>query len=239
MKSALVPVWQKTGDGLAVMSRSFYRAFFRILFRGLARIDVHGSENIPPEEACLLTSNHLGIVDAPLVFTILNRDDATGLVALKHKGNPFLRWLVSQVDGIWIDRDHPDLRALKEAHNYLKNGWLVGIAPEGTRSATHALIEAKPGVAFLADKMESVIVPVGIAGTENSLKKMLTLQRPRFTVNIGEPFSLPHIDRENREIAFQNNTEEIMCRIAALLPPQYRGFYSDHPRLKDLLDDSL
>ena len=218
------------------MRRAFYRTFFRFLFRLLARIEIRGAENIPATGACLLTSNHLGIVDAPLVFTIFDRDDATGLVALKHKGNPFLRWLVSQVDGIWIDRDHPDIQALKEARNYLKVGWLVGIAPEGTRSATHALIEAKPGVAFLADKMEGVLIPVGISGTENSLKKMLTLQRPCFLVTIGKAYRLPPIDRKNREVSLENNTDEIMCRIAALLPPQYRGFYSDHPRLKELLN---
>ena len=143
--------------------------------------------------------------------------------------------MVSQANGIWIDRDHPDIWAIKEARNYLKKGWLVGIAPEGTCSATHALIEAKPGVAFLADKMDSVIVPVGIAGTENSLKKMLSFQRPRFSVTVGEPFRLPPIDRKNRDMSLQWNTDEIMCRIALLLPPRYRGFYSEHPRLQELL----
>jgi 1-acyl-sn-glycerol-3-phosphate acyltransferase len=30
-------------------------------------------------------------------------------------------------------------------------------------------------------------------------------------------------------------TDEIMCHIAALLPESYRGFYAEHPKLKELL----
>jgi len=181
--------------------------------------------------------NHLGIVDAPLVFTLIERNDATGLVGLAHKKNPLLRWLVSQMNGIWIDRENPDVYALKEARRYLKKGWLLGIAPEGTRSDANALIEAKPGVAYLADKMDGVIVTIGITGTEDGLKKMFTFQRPKFTVTAGEPFKLPAIEREQREPSLLHNTDEIMCRIAILLPNEYRGAYSDHPQLNKLLSD--
>jgi 1-acyl-sn-glycerol-3-phosphate acyltransferase len=36
----------------------------------------------------------------------------------------------------------------------------------------------------------------------------------------------------------QQQTDEIMCRIAAMLPPRYHGVYADHPRLHELLADS-
>jgi len=217
------------------MKRTFLRSVIRSVFWFLSDTSITGTENIPNEGACLLTINHLGIVDAPLVFTLFNRNDATGLVGLSHKENPFLCWLVTQMDGIWIDRENPDIQALKEARSYLKKGWLLGIAPEGTRSDTHALIEAKPGVAFLADKFDGVIIPVGITGTENSLKKMFTFQRPKLTVSVGEPFRLAHVDRKDREASLRRNTDEIMCRIAVLLPPRYRGFYSTHPWLIEIL----
>jgi 1-acyl-sn-glycerol-3-phosphate acyltransferase len=218
------------------MLRSFLRTVVRLVFRVLSRVSVTGEHHIPIEGTCLLTINHLGIVDGPLVFSLLDRDDATGLVALKHKSNPILHWLVSSADGIWIDRENPDIRALKTARSYLKKGWLVGIAPEGTRSDTHAMIEGKPGVAFLADKMDGPIIPIGITGTHGGLKKMFTLQRPRFTVTVGAPFRLPPIDRNNRDASLQHNTDEIMCRIAALLPPDLRGVYAEHPRLKEFVE---
>ncbi len=217
------------------MKRKTLRRVFRTLFRVLARVDIEGQEKIPRTGACLLTSNHLGILDSPLLFILIERDDATGLVALKHKKNAILRWIVKQVDGIWIDRERADFGALKEARTALKNGWLLGIAPEGTRSDSHALIRAKAGVVFLADKLDVVIVPAAITGTENSLKRLLTLQRPRLTVRVGEPFRLSPIDRADREAGLQGNADEIMCRIAAMLPPGYRGVYGDHPRLRELL----
>ena len=219
------------------MTRTFFRTIIRVLFWFLTETTINGNENIPDEGVCILTFNHLGIVDAPLVFTLFERNDATGLVGLAHKANPILRWFVTRLDGIWIDRENPDVHALKEARSYLKKGWLLGIAPEGTRSDTHALIEAKPGVAFLADKMLGVIVPVGISGTEGGLKRMFTFQKPKFRVIVGEPFRLPPLDRKNRDESLQRNTDEIMCRIAALLPPKYRGEYAGHLRLKELIAD--
>jgi 1-acyl-sn-glycerol-3-phosphate acyltransferase len=218
------------------MVRRFLRTIIRFLLWLLADTSISGMENIPASGACILTINHLGILDAPLVFILLKRDDATGLVGLTHKRNPILRWLVTRLDGIWIDRENPDIHALKEARSYLKKGWILGIAPEGTRSDTHALIEGKSGVAFLADKLQPVIVPIGISGTEGGLKRMFTFQNPKFNVNVGEPFHLPPLDRNNRDASMQQNTDEIMCRIAALLPPKYRGVYTLHPRLEKLID---
>jgi 1-acyl-sn-glycerol-3-phosphate acyltransferase len=218
------------------MKRAFFRGIIRLLFWLLSDTTVSGVENIPKEGACILALNHLGIVDAPLVFMLIERNDATGLVGLTHKDNPALRWLVNQMQGIWIDRENPDVQALKEARSYLRKGWLLGIAPEGTRSDTNALIEAKPGVAFLADKLDGVIVPVGVVGTEGGLKRMFTLQRPKFLVTVGAPFRLPPLDRKDREGSMQRNTDELMCRIAVLLPEKYRGAYVNHPRLKEFLD---
>jgi 1-acyl-sn-glycerol-3-phosphate acyltransferase len=215
--------------------RAFLRSIFRFLFWLLTNTNITGMENIPESGASILTINHLGILDAPLVFILLERNDATGLVGLTHQKNLILRWLVNLMDGIWIDRENPDVQALKEARSYLKKGWILGIAPEGTRSDTHALIEGKPGVAFLADKIQAVIVPIGISGTEGGLRRMFSFQKPKFNVSVGEPFRLAPLDRKNRDASLQQNTDEIMCRIAALLPPRYRGVYTRHPRLKELM----
>ena len=217
------------------MARRLLRTIIRLLIWLLTDTSIRGKENIPDTGACILTINHLGILDAPLVFILLERDDATGLVGLTHKKNPILRWLVTMLDGIWIDRENPDIHALKEARSRLKKGWVLGIAPEGTRSDSHALIEGKSGVAFLADKLQPVIVPIGIFGTEGGLKRMFTFQNPKFHVVVGEHYQLPPLDRNDRDASLQQNTDEIMCRIAALLPPKYRGVYTGHPRLKELI----
>jgi 1-acyl-sn-glycerol-3-phosphate acyltransferase len=117
-----------------------------------------------------------------------------------------------------------------------KNNILV-IAPEGTRSRAGALIEAKPGVSYLAAKLNRPIVPVAITGTEDEvvLANLKKLRRGHITVTAGPAFTLPPLPRENRDEALKRYTDEIMCRIAALLPEKYRGVYADHPRLQELL----
>jgi 1-acyl-sn-glycerol-3-phosphate acyltransferase len=62
------------------------------------------------------------------------------------------------------------------------------------------------------------------------------LQRLDIHIQIGEPFVLPPLPRgAERDPFLEASTDEIMCRIAALLPPQYRGVYADHLRLQELL----
>jgi 1-acyl-sn-glycerol-3-phosphate acyltransferase len=47
---------------------------------------------------------------------------------------------------------------------------------------------------------------------------------------------LPPLTNKDREAQLQQDTEEIMCQIAALLPESYRGVYADHPRTIELLN---
>jgi 1-acyl-sn-glycerol-3-phosphate acyltransferase len=112
---------------------------------------------------------------------------------------------------------------------------MLGIAPEGTRSNTRALIPAKTGVAYLADKAKVAVLPTAIYGTDNAVYEVLRLRRPKMTIHFDKPFMLHPVDRSHRDEALQRNTDEIMCRIAALLPPAYWGAYAAHPRLKELL----
>lgn len=217
--------------------RKILHGVMRFLFAILARVDSRGLENIPQQGPVILAANHQGIVDSALVFMLLNREDATGLVADKYMKNPLMRWLVNAVNGIWINRESADLGALREALNYLRRGGMLGIAPEGTRSRTGVLTEAKTGVAYLADKSGAPILPIAIWGTQGGLSRALRLARPRVYVHFGTPFTLPALDRKDREASLQRNTDEIMCRIAAMLPEMYRGIYAEHPRLEELLVD--
>jgi len=217
------------------MLRATLRSIFRLLFTLLSHVQVAGMENIP-EDAAIMSSNHLGRLDSVLIFAILERKNATGMVAAKYKKRPFFRWVVNSVDGIWINREETDFQALRQALSYLQGGGLLGIAPEGTRSPTGALMQAKIGVAYIADKAKVPIMPVGITGTEKAVRELFRFQRPYISVRFGRPFRLPPVDRRERNKALQLNTDEIMCQIAVLLPPAYRGVYADHPRLLELVD---
>ncbi len=207
--------------------RTLLRRLLAILFRLLTRLQVEGLENIPADGGYLLTVNHLSVLDAPLVFHLIPRPDVTALAAKKHRRNPVFRWFVNQADGIWIDRHNPDAAALRKARDLLRRGWIIGIAPEGTRSRTGALIEAKPGVAFLAAQADVPVLPAVIWGTERAWNAWLHFHRPRLGVRFGEPFRPPPVARKRREADLRRNTRLIMCRLAELLPPAYRGVYAD------------
>lgn len=211
---------------------------FRILFVLLTRVQVTGRENIPQNEGYLAAANHLSIIEVPLVYCLIDRRDVTGLVARKHHKNLFFRWLIDSLGGIWLSRDEIDTRAIRTARDHLKSGGVIGIAPEGTRSPTGALQHAKTGVAFLADQARVKILPVAVSGTWQVTKKILSFRRPVIKVSFGKPFVLPPVDRKTRDEDLRNNTDEIMCQLAALLPPENRGVYADYPRLKELLQST-
>lgn len=217
------------------MVRTILKTIIRFLFKLLSYMDVIGLENIPDEGAVILATNHIHLLDPALVFMLLDRDDSTAFVARKHQKNPILRWIVNAVSGVWINRQDADLHAFKEALGLLRRGWILGIAPEGTRSQTSAMIPAKEGVAYLVDKARAPVMPVAITGTENTFHKLAHFRRPRIRIQFGELFSLPPLDRRDREKSMQHNTDEIMYQIAAMLPPEYRGVYAENSRLKEIL----
>lgn len=217
--------------------RKALRVAMVLLFRLLTRSEVFGLENLPSQGGILLASNHMSRIDPPLIFALLERQDATALVADKYQRNPFMRWLVNSVGGIWLNREEADIDALRVARSHLKGGGLLGIAPEGTRSRVGALIRAKTGAAYLADKAGVPVLPAAITGTDDAFRQLLRLRRPRISIRFGEPFHLPPVERRSREQDLQRNTDEIMCRIAAMLPEKYWGYYAGHPRLKELLGE--
>ncbi|MFO7537838.1 MAG: lysophospholipid acyltransferase family protein [Chloroflexota bacterium] len=199
----------------------------------LAKIDIEGIERIPQEGGCVVVSNHIGRLDAMLAIVLAERDDVIMFVAEKYQKYAFWRWAVRQVDGIWLNRFDTDFHALREVHKRLKGGGILAIAPEGTRSRSGKLLPGKQGAAFLAAKAGVPIVPIALTGTEDTVVKsrLRRLQRLDVTIRVGEPFALPPLDRKDRDAYLEAQTTEIMCRIAALLPPDYHGHYAAHPRL--------
>jgi 1-acyl-sn-glycerol-3-phosphate acyltransferase len=213
------------------------RWLIRRIFNLIARVDVRGYEHLPKDSSFVIATNHLGFVDVPIAFYALDRWDMFILIAEKWGEVPLFRWVGKYFNFIFIDRFNPDIKALRRVISLMEENNILIIAPEGTRSRTGALIEAKPGVSYLATKLKRPIVPVAITGTEdkNLFGNLKRLRRSKVTLTAGPAFSLPPLPRENRDEVLKRYTDEIMCHIAALLPEKYRGVYADHPRLKELL----
>lgn len=213
------------------------RWLIRTIFNLVARVDVSGYEHLPKQGSFVIATNHLGIVDAPMAFYALDRWDMFVMIAEKWGKVALFRWLGKYFNFIFIDRFNPDIKTLRKVIKLMEEDNILVIAPEGTRSRVGSLIEAKPGVSYLATKLDRPIVPVALAGTEDEVffANLKRLKRTSMTVTAGPAFTLPPLPKENRDETLKRYTDEIMCHIAALLPEKYRGFYAEHPRLKELL----
>lgn len=211
------------------------------LLKKLTRFHVHNAELIPPEDGLLMTTNHLSRLDVPFLMAITERTDLVAIVAKKYQKKPFFKWALEKIGKIiWMDRENTDFSAMRQVLNCLRNGEVVGIAPEGTRSSESVgLLEGKGGAAVLASRASVPILPVGIFGTEKINAYWKKLRRPQINVRVGAPYHLPEIDKNDRQAWLDRNKDEIMCRIAVLLPPEYRGYYAAHPRVKELLAEGM
>jgi 1-acyl-sn-glycerol-3-phosphate acyltransferase len=127
-----------------------------------------------------------------------------------------------------VRRGEADLASLRLANENLKAGRAVCIFPEGTREgATEKLMEAQPGAAIVALRNDVPVLPIAITGSGRLGLPGMFLRldrRARVTLTVGRPFHLDRPARVNAEAA-REGTRQIMERIAALLPPEHRGYY--------------
>jgi 1-acyl-sn-glycerol-3-phosphate acyltransferase len=114
--------------------------------------------------------------------------------------------------------------AMKYAEEVLAKGLVFGIYPEGTRSKAGSLKEAYHGCAQIALKTRAPLIPVSIRGTEK-LKGIGWFTRPKVTITFGKPFALPAVKVKPNLTQLKELTEYIMGKLAAILPPEYRGIY--------------
>lgn len=211
------------------------RGLFSVLIKLLSRPTVEGLENLPDSGAFLLVGNHMSMVDIPLGFAYLGDPNIRGWAAAKWSSHPLFAPIVHVGGGIFIRRGEVDRSSLREAIDWLKSGKPFALSPEGTRSRNGALQRGKTGAAYLAAEADVIVVPMGFIGTDQAFRTLfLKLRRPKLTLRIGKPFKLAPLDENRRNASLRENTDEIMCHIANLLPSRYWGHYAEYPRLMEL-----
>jgi 1-acyl-sn-glycerol-3-phosphate acyltransferase len=218
------------------MINRLVRLLNRLLVGSLIRLEIIGMDKVPVSGAYIATGNHIGLIDVMVVYYVLDREDIIMMIAEKHRKYAIIRMLVKSVGAIFVERYQADFVAMREVMKRLKKGGVLIIAPEGTRSKTGGLQPGHSGAAYLAAKTGVPVVPVSIVGTEDEhmVANLKRFQRTPVTIRVGEVYTLVSLPKENREGTIQDYNDEIMCRIAALLPVEYRGVYADHPRVDEL-----
>lgn len=207
--------------------KAYYHAWrhvLRTVVPILTSIKVEGQQHVPRTGSCLIVSNHISIADPPILLGFIPRQAHFMTKAEAFEQWP-LSWILPPGEPIKVHRGKADRQALRQAETYLKNGEAVVIYAEGTRSRSGEAQEARAGVVFLAQRTGAPIVPVGIAGSERIFSKRFPwYRRAVVRLTFGPPFHIDELGpmtRHNRdEIAHR-----VMERVAALVPPAYRGIY--------------
>jgi 1-acyl-sn-glycerol-3-phosphate acyltransferase len=210
---------------------------FKIIIPVITKIEIHGDPKRLNRDRQINVVNHIGILEVLLTYYIIDRDDIIMILAEKHQSSRFINWIAGQLNATFIDRYNADLSTTRKVLRRLQEGAVMAVAPEGTRSPDGCLQKGRMGASYLASKTGATVLPAAVIGTEDAVvkSKLLHLQRIPVTLWIGDPFTIPPISGGNRREKLQEYTDEIMCHIAALLPEERRGYYADHPRLKELL----
>ena len=203
------------------------RAFFTVL----TRLEVKDLHHIPATGGAVLVFNHLSSLDGALLFAAIRRPKVTALVADDFRDRLLHRFFVEMPGGMWIRREGTDRAALRRAITCLRRGWIVGFAPEGRVSPTGQLMTGQPGPVFLAMHAGVPLLPAAITGIESFGQSLKRLRRPTVSVRFGQPFTPPSREPHTPDEQLRAVTEITMRRVAALLPPEYRGVYADQAGL--------
>ncbi len=175
-----------------------------------------------------------------MVYHVLNNNDVIHPLTDKYKSHPFFRIVAWWLKVIWLRRGEADMKAMREFISRLRNGAVMVITPEGTRSKTATLLKGESGAIYIASSAGVPIVPVAVIGTEDAVVKarLRKFQRLKISITAGDAYLPPNLKTvkgAQRDELLQTATDDLMCRIASMLPESYRGVYAEHPRLKELL----
>lgn len=200
------------------------------LTRLLCNIEDGQLERIPQQGPLILVSNHINFLEVPLMYTHLLPRPVTGFAKAETWNNPAMALLFDLWGAIPLRRGQPDKTAMRRALQALKEGKVLGIAPEGTRSGDGRLGRGKPGVAMLALSSGAPLLPVAFFGGEALTENLSRLKRTDFRIVVGDPFEVVTPSARITHGLRQSIADEIMYQLASLLPPEYRGAYADLSR---------
>ena len=211
------------------ISRPIVKAALRLAFHILGRIKIVGKENIPYGKPYVVAMNHISIFDPPFVGSfwpeMLEVIGASDVFKKPGQGQ------VLKIYGVIpVHRGEYDRALMLRVINVISAGYPLLIAPEGSRSHVTALQRAQPGVAYIVEKTNVPVMPVGLVGTTDDFwQRSKRGERPQLEMRIGQPINLPPIVEKGaaRREARQRNADMVMQYLAGLLPEDYRGVYAD------------
>ena len=173
-------------------------AFKASMWPGGMKYTVLGKENVPADTPVLYAANHRGILDAALGYIAV--PNLTGFVAKKEiRKVPFLNLWMYNVNCLFLDRSDikAGLKVILTCIDYIKEGYSIFIAPEGTRSHEKDPLPFKDGSLKPAQKTGCPIIPVAITGTDDLFENHKPwLKKTKVILEFGKPIYLNELDPE-------------------------------------------
>ena len=187
-------------------------AFLGLSFR------VEGARHVPKDGPALLIANHQSFLDPPLIGCAVRRH-VTYLARETLFRNPFFAWFIRSVGAVPIDQEGFARQGLKTILEELKKGNAVLVFPEGERTPHGRMQPLKPGIMLLLKRVQTAIVPIGIAGAYDAYPRgqAAPIPSPLFlppngrtvAVSIGQPLDSRRYDKMDREQALAELFQEI------------------------------
>lgn len=225
---------------LEIMPKKVRVALVRKGVRGYikkyADLEVTGLENIDNTKGPIIfICNHLSNADALILHELLKDSDPYFVAGVKLTTDPVTNFGMEMVKTINIKPNSADKEAMTNIVKTVKEGNNLFIFPEGTRSRTGAMIEARKGILLIVRLTKATVIPIGISGTEKVLpiRKDGDMggerwQNAKVKVNIGTSVSLPAKEKEETKHDYEARClTTLMKSIAKLLPESYRGVYGE------------
>jgi 1-acyl-sn-glycerol-3-phosphate acyltransferase len=194
----------------------------------LCRVDSSAAEHVPEKGPLIVILNHISFLDVPVFYLRMIPRPIAAYARHDSWDNIVKKIILDHWGAFPIHRHEPDRKALRWGLEALEAGFILGIAPEGTRSGHGRLQEAHPGAVFLALRSGAPVLPVVYYGNEDFRHNIAKLKKTDVVLKAGRLFHLVPVEGEKvtKEVRKQM-MDEMMCQIAALLPPEYRGVYAD------------
>jgi 1-acyl-sn-glycerol-3-phosphate acyltransferase len=206
------------------MLYTFLKPIAVALMRLFFRLEARGREHVPREGALLLVSNHVSVLDPPLVGGATPRK-LYFLAKEELFRIPIFGRLIHAVNARPVRRDGSDSRALKSTLRLLGEGKAILIFPEGTRGRGDGRLgEGKPGAGMLAVMSGAAVVPVYVSGTDRALPRGATLPRPaKVRVRFGPPLHFKAGRDDRRKEQYREASAEMMRAIGQLRLREQQG----------------
>ncbi|MEJ2211968.1 MAG: lysophospholipid acyltransferase family protein [Anaerolineae bacterium] len=215
-----------------VFARRILHGLSRAAFAVLSDLHIVGRENLPAEGPLIVVANHFNFAD-PAAIVRVAPWPLDFLGGFQMPDAPAWAVLIPRLWGIYaVRRGGASRRAIRASLAVLQQKGVLGIFPEGG-SWADVLRPARPGTAYLAVRTGAPLLPIGLDGMGDIFASLRHGRRARVTIRIGTPFGPFRTEsrRPERE-ELDAIGDEIMRHIAALLPPERHGVYSDDPEIR-------